>query len=784
MNLEDLHTRKGSKGRFQSKNYYSDLKGGSGSNKKEVLLKVASNITKNNSKSATNAIDYITKNGDKYDEEFIHAEDENGNKLSQDDLNELKKNWSDEFDKEKRKDARLITHFVLSIDDKPTKKNIIKFDKATRELLQEKFGNKGYEYVYALHKNTDKTHAHIIIKNRNNITRKKLRITKDSLFDARTLAVEKLTENGFSNYKATLKRDRLKINENEKKIEKEFKQVNNWYDAILKRNSNNTKQFEILTERKRMLDIARSNYKENKNIDTTMDFKKNLQSAKNEILNYGQNKSRLDSDIAIGKVFSNAKVTATQIKKMREEHLQSSNKKNEHSSKKEAIQNFRVAQELINNEIQVEQSQHYTPEVKKKLLDMINTHKRGIDPNHEIDYDHLKNTQLTKAHYSDALKTQLKEVEKINRGEPTDKKIYRCFRQTVSASKLEENEKLIFSNQLNNALSILEEKGFPAHSMQKKWEKQQKLSRVIRGFSDENTIKTAQQQKEVQKVLNAIKEQIPKDAISKRDQIALTKSLEVTQALLDKKRGNERFNIEKELKRQHRAIKALDSKLDQGKKILADRQLFAMTKTYLSINERSAALPTQEKITIDKALKSLALELQKRGGDLNQAQERATQTNSLKNNINTNTKVLSMLRPTIKQLNNIINQVTQDKKQLGNTDLNISAQRQTNKTLNVTRDQALLLKQQRQNEFDENIKRMNKLANQARDLKKQPPESAMQKVEQSRKLDALGKEFNKLNMQLTNDMDILPTATERHKVKTQIQTMARNMPRTGRGMSR
>lgn len=101
-------------------------------------------------------------------------------------------------------------HIILSIGEQHSPRRA---NKAVREYLQESFGVQGYKYVFVLHNDTNNQHAHVILKNRNEMTGKSLSFDKEDLFIQRQLLAEKLTKYGIERV-STLKRDRTHSLEN------------------------------------------------------------------------------------------------------------------------------------------------------------------------------------------------------------------------------------------------------------------------------------------------------------------------------------------------------------------------------------------------------------------------------------------------------------------------------------------------------------------------------------------------------------------------------------------
>ena len=106
--------------------------------------------------------------------------------------------------------SRYATHMLFSVNRDPTKYNSPRVLAAVAQTLRDEFGDQGFEYVYALHNNTENAHVHVVINNYNAITKKKLRQDRQDFLRVRTNFANQLKGRGLS-YIATLRRDRAEI---------------------------------------------------------------------------------------------------------------------------------------------------------------------------------------------------------------------------------------------------------------------------------------------------------------------------------------------------------------------------------------------------------------------------------------------------------------------------------------------------------------------------------------------------------------------------------------------
>ncbi|MBM7070595.1 relaxase/mobilization nuclease domain-containing protein [Shewanella sp. 202IG2-18] len=119
----------------------------------EVMVKV-SGFGYNNAHTA-NHFDYISRNGK------LELEDETGLIYQeQNAVQQLAKDWN-ESDFQQRKRTRHSTHLIFSMPDGTEPKAV---KQSVREFAKKTFAD-NYQYVFALHTDTDSPHVHLTIKN-------------------------------------------------------------------------------------------------------------------------------------------------------------------------------------------------------------------------------------------------------------------------------------------------------------------------------------------------------------------------------------------------------------------------------------------------------------------------------------------------------------------------------------------------------------------------------------------------------------------------------------------
>lgn len=119
----------------------------------EVMVKISGNAKGAGHVQAH--LDYISRNGK------VEIEDERGETLKgKTAVRDLAKDWSQDQGK-RRKNTRETTNIVLSM---PAGTDPIDLKKAARGFAKQQFG-KNYQYVMALHTDTESPHVHLTVKN-------------------------------------------------------------------------------------------------------------------------------------------------------------------------------------------------------------------------------------------------------------------------------------------------------------------------------------------------------------------------------------------------------------------------------------------------------------------------------------------------------------------------------------------------------------------------------------------------------------------------------------------
>lgn len=190
--------------------------------KSEAVFKVVSHIKK----GSMAVINYIAKDhhddekkiDDEHDIEQNTAADRLANYVSREgkilmqhssgadmDENDMKKlmvDWNKQFQSDEKKNARTMTHIILSSDKCKTPEE---FKRIVSETLSRSMPE-NFEYVFAIHTDTNNLHAHLVINNYG-LDGKKLHIDNNWCNEKRLAFAETLNEYGYA-HKATLKHHR------------------------------------------------------------------------------------------------------------------------------------------------------------------------------------------------------------------------------------------------------------------------------------------------------------------------------------------------------------------------------------------------------------------------------------------------------------------------------------------------------------------------------------------------------------------------------------------------
>ena len=127
-------------------------------------------------------------------------------------------------------------HILLSVGGKEDKNKILA---VTKLYLEDVFRNKGYEYIFAGHYDTENYHFHVIVKKKNNLGQN-LRFSKNDTFILRQKYADYLEKVGIKR-QILARKDQKKIIDKLETREEHLKNNNTWYQSKL--NKGNQKDY-------------------------------------------------------------------------------------------------------------------------------------------------------------------------------------------------------------------------------------------------------------------------------------------------------------------------------------------------------------------------------------------------------------------------------------------------------------------------------------------------------------------------------------------------------------
>lgn len=154
-------------------------------------------------------------------------------------VQEIYDQWKGDFERKRKGSTRTprhATHIILSAKTDGSKQDERKVAFAAQDFVDKVFNQAGFEYVYALHNDTEHPHVHIVVKNYNQITKKKLSLSKSVTFDMRQSWAKALTQNGLEAV-ATLRRDRPQVLDDMMQNKSDIKNDKSWLDIQMEKAS-------------------------------------------------------------------------------------------------------------------------------------------------------------------------------------------------------------------------------------------------------------------------------------------------------------------------------------------------------------------------------------------------------------------------------------------------------------------------------------------------------------------------------------------------------------------
>lgn len=786
MDLLDGRTRQGKKDvrlnlRFSSASYLNDLK----QDKPQIVFKVASNINNSTPRSVNETLDYIARNNKNFDEDdYIAPEDQDGNKLNKDDLMGIKSEWRSEFSEESTK-SRVMTHFILSINETDDK-SVKKFEAATREFLKDRFGEDGFRYCFTIHTDTDKPHAHIIINNNNLERNRKFRMDNQWLYETRIKAAEHLKEYGL-NYSATLKRDRVFAKEKERSNEKDYVSVNNWYEAQLKKSSTNREHYKKIKTQKEFLDLAKRRMDATGNDDDKIEFRKQLLAAK--MLMKDNPKQSRDKIIS---ALKSSKITRKDVQEFREKQ----DEKAAHHAEKLNQQIERAASDLVRAERSLK---HLKPQDRPvdevKLRERINEQKVYFEKNHNIDFEKIE-SMMEKSEKKDRLspgreleKLAQKAARSVARGNVEEKTVYRFFDelQTAKNKAAKQNQPIQqkhIDDVTSRALKEFAKSGIDVLSVRDKWSREaalkddlSKLRVDIQQDKEHGNLTDHKKVTGYQTRIDEIKQRAERMSLSEKERVRIEKSLEARQKILNATRATPRHMAESELL-------AVEPQL---KKLMPDqkRRHTAIRERMLDAKEKIDQLGDDEKTLLLKRYEKIRDALAEKGIDLDKAEAARKRAKEIKKTVERGTNYLKAMRNSamkadINQLQKAYddaNKAQADAKR--DPSLNRQQRQEINQKARLAEQTLSAEIANRTNTFWSNVNKAETLYAEATQIKKRDPKSIsnVERVTGKRRLEQISKEYGKIAPDIKADISLAGSNDMRQSLMHKVQQMDKTMSR-------
>lgn len=758
MLFDELETRKGK--RDQTYNITSGGKSGGGKSGggdlPEVVVKVASNINHN---SASNTLDYISRNKENDEKEFVPLEDEMGNILNPDEVKELGAAWKKEFEQDKRENSRKMTHFVISIDSKNNERNAEKLRIATREILQQRLGEQGFRYTFAIHNDTEKLHAHVVVNNYNLETKRKLRINEHWLNQTRKEAVNQLSKVNLK-HRATMKNDRIEtVQEKAKAVEKPKDQIlaKSWYEAKIKTDcEKNKNKYDKMIARYDLL----NEIQKNPQVKITSSIQKRIDQAKKETLEYNSSlKSKTNKDIYFRTVLKDMNVSKENIdnaKRYREErtaYLQAKVEKSQQA----------YAKKLIKNELEIKADKSLNRVDRNEKLSVIRIKKdqlskKGVDI--EAAEKELKQQNKRSEPYQESIKIINKAMNGTDRAidsekfdqASAEKRIYRMLddlsKHQVSSRK--ERKDIAVSKQ--ELYSLNKSNGVDANEIEKKWAVNKDVrDRLASLKTDLSQNEKPIDLKKTQNEIEQLKKEVKEAARNKKELFAMQKGLRFREQELVDRQGEAIANPSKLIDKQLTKLERLNKETDVKPEI-KERNDINLAKDFLAVERISKNKPE-----LENKVNQLKEKLLDSGVDIEAGRKRALETEKLKNNIESINETLAN-PPKIVKFKELEENIEKMKNSLVNTDLNVTKQREMKVDFNKNSDDLKNLKKERINVISENIDLVEKYLpslHQKTNENNLSKLSSLEKLENKKQHDKETKKLNDLIKEATANLPLI-----------------------------
>lgn len=533
--------------RMARASYNNELpKGGSN----EAVVKVVSHLK---GASVGRAIDYIQQ------EESLNLEDENGRSLDAEESKKTFERWKADFEldtQEKQRQTRHATHVVLSVDCEHNDGNAHKVEQAVRETLRANLGDHGYRYMFTVHRDQDKPHAHVIINNYNRrLDGPKLRLNKPELFKMRQDLAVNLKTLGIEQ-RATMKLDRevsAQLLSDEKSLDKT---VRNWLESKIKTASLDPVDLQHRREQLQEITRARQDIKQGQETEDSIKALNDLRS--------------LAHALSIQDRYNNKKSAFNQLNELQSEQGPYSSLikdikgsrgagEKEPTKKQLAFQARRMATEMIEGRVAIQRNAQLDNTIKQQLNQDINKRLASIEKHIPGGLQRLEFTVQQKIAPDDPLTAKIaKAVSSLERGSAQLANHSEDPGKNLDAKKLQREVSKLFmaeqdikqsnlsgwrKEQLNQSLGesatrLSQVANIPV--LRQQWERQQQTFKQLKNLDrqldslEQKQGKSADMQLGViQQKITSMRTQKPEESYSRKDYVTVSKSLEKLQKKID-----------------------------------------------------------------------------------------------------------------------------------------------------------------------------------------------------------------------------------------------------------
>ncbi|TQP63450.1 relaxase/mobilization nuclease domain-containing protein [Vibrio cholerae] len=531
---------------------------------KKGSMAVINYIAKDHHEEQKNEIDDVEQNtaADRLSnyvsrEGKILMQHSSGADMDEKDMKKLMSDWNKQFQEDDRKNARTMTHIILSSDKC---KNPEEFKRIVSDTLARTMPE-NYEYVFAIHTDTNNLHAHLVINNYG-LDGKKLHIDKNWCNEKRLAFAETLNEYGYA-HKATLKHHRDLDKSLKQEIAETETYVKDYFAAKVK--TKHPENYQAILHLRKV-------YEETGSIQDLRQLRKEIELGQ---LNTTQSKIKLNKSISDVKSLG---LKLTVERKIRNEN------KTEVSKRIERLERKQVAS--VTDMLMYEKKLIDKGELTDGRYQTIQAIKEKLSPK-VLDQaeDNLRRRQ-------DPVFSKLdRECVKYLRGiqkndiDPTkhDERLFKIIelerKIKNNAQNLTPGHKKLIDERLNKVISAYEKAGINFDAARQMHDKQKQLTIEIRmlRYSEHNT-------EQLKEKFADLHKKIPETALTEKDRVRLEMALR--KEILNKNSGLESvvLDAEKAIRQSNKAIQTTLSR---------DSSPYSLAVNGLKLNEAEHQIQNQ-----------------------------------------------------------------------------------------------------------------------------------------------------------------------------------------------